>query len=148
MTAFFPELDRRYPGSRFILTLRGIEGWLRSMEAHFERRGPQADGGAGAEIRRLVFGRVVFEREHFRAAFEAHTARVRGYFKGRPEDLLEMDIPGGDGWEKLCPFLGCAVPGVSFPRRNERPERRARDRYYTRTITGPGLGWGTARPGG
>jgi hypothetical protein len=32
--------------------------------------------------------------------------------------LLVMDICGGEGWEKLCPFLNQPTPEVAFPRRN------------------------------
>ena len=33
----FEELDKLYPGSRFILTLRDLNQWLRSCENHFDR---------------------------------------------------------------------------------------------------------------
>src|SRR5690606_34416861 len=29
--------------------------------------------------------------------------------------LLIMDISAGDGWAKLCPFLGVAIPKQAFP---------------------------------
>lgn len=32
--------------------------------------------------------------------------------------VLRIDVSQGDGWEKLCPFLGVPVPGVDFPRAN------------------------------
>ena len=36
-----------------------------------------------------------------------------------PHDrLLVMDIIAGDGWDKLCPFLGKPVPEAAFPHRN------------------------------
>lgn len=35
------------------------------------------------------------------------------------ERLLVMDIPGGDGWEKLCRFIGRPVPtNITFPSRH------------------------------
>jgi hypothetical protein len=45
---------------------------------------------------------------------------VHRYFADRPRDLVVMHIIDGQGWEVLCPFLGVAVPGVPFPRRNAR----------------------------
>ena len=44
--------------------------------------------------------------------------RVRAYFAGRPDDLLVLDVVGGEGWEKLCPFLGLEPPAEAFPHFN------------------------------
>jgi hypothetical protein len=63
---------------------------------------------------------VKFERDKFVAAYARHHADVRRYFRGRPDDLLEMNILEGDGWEKLCPFLGIPVSSEPFPHLNHR----------------------------
>lgn len=34
---FFAQLDRRYPGSKFILTVREVESWLSSVRKHWQR---------------------------------------------------------------------------------------------------------------
>ena len=141
VTAFFPLLDQRYPGSRFVLTVREMEAWLASVEDLFRRR-PEGETGPTAEVRRLVYGRETFDREHFRGACERHYAWVRGYFKDRPADLLEMDVAAGDGWEKLCAFLGSAAPGAPFPRANARRGVSPGGGFYTRSIVGPGLPFG------
>ena len=52
------------------------------------------------------------------ASFHRHHADVRRDFADRPDDLLEMDITAGDGWDKLCPFLSVPVPEAAFPRLN------------------------------
>ena len=44
-----------------------------------------------------------------------------------PDRLLVMDIPAGDGWEKLCPFLGVPIPDAPFPHAYK-TEYRAPDR--------------------
>jgi hypothetical protein len=31
-----------------------------------------------------------------------------------------MNLVEGDGWEKLCPFLGVPVPSVPFPHLHRR----------------------------
>lgn len=36
-----------------------------------------------------------------------------------PGDLLVIDICAGERWEKLCPYLGCEAPDISFPHANE-----------------------------
>ena len=49
--------------------------------------------------------------------FEAHYQRVR---KACPKDrLLEFNL--GDGWDKLCPFLGVDQPEGPYPRINDGP---------------------------
>jgi hypothetical protein len=66
-----------------------------------------------------VYGGTRYERERFRRAYETHERSVREYFRERPADLLVLDICAGEGWERLCPFLGCEIPDTPFPRANE-----------------------------
>jgi hypothetical protein len=35
--------------------------------------------------------------------------------------LLVMNIIEGDGWDKLCPFLGTKIPSLPFPHENPTP---------------------------
>ena len=58
--------------------------------------------------------------------FEAHNKAVLEYFKHRPNDLLVMDLPAGDGWEKLCAFLRKQAPDAPFPHANRAAERKRR----------------------
>ena len=37
----FKELDKRYPGSKFVFTVRDIEKWLASTRVFFERKNPK-----------------------------------------------------------------------------------------------------------
>jgi len=48
---------------------------------------------------------------------------VLEYFKNRPNDLLIFAITEGDGWEKLCPFLGEKRPNTPFPYVNKAGDR-------------------------
>jgi hypothetical protein len=115
LAAYYPELNRRYPGSKFILTTRDIESWLESTRRHFERDPHPA--GFVRDVRLVTYGITGYERERFRYVYQAHYQSVRRYFHHRPEVLLEMNIVNGDGWNTLCPFLGRNVPtGVQFPR--------------------------------
>ena len=121
---FYAELDAEYPGSRFVLTVREPEAWLRSVELHWElmmdwwHRYP--DFKRFQEfIGALVYGSVEFSRDRFLAAYESHRRDVERYFRGRPGDLLVLDLCGGEGWEQLCPFLGVEIPPIPFPHANE-----------------------------
>lgn len=115
---FFRQLDARFPGSRFVLTVRDEEAWLASCE----RYPPFGPGFRPKRrlraMRRAVYGTERFDRERFRDAWRAHLAAVREHFRGRGDDLLEMDVTAGEGWETLCPFLGLAVPDAPFPHEN------------------------------
>jgi hypothetical protein len=131
---FYPQMDREYPGSRFILTLRDPESWLRSIEAHWPvmrqwgEREPQF-GRFTDFISAVVYGSISFQRDRFLYAYETHERNVREYFRDRPEDLLVIDICNGDGWEKLSPFLGMEIPAFPFPHSNRGKDRAATVRW-------------------
>jgi hypothetical protein len=107
----FEVLDRQYPGSRFILTVRDLDEWVDSRVRHVE-----------ANVERKARGEydgtfLVVDEAGWRREATEHEDRVRSHFAGRPADLLVMDIAAGDGWEPLCTFLGLPVPADPFPRR-------------------------------
>jgi hypothetical protein len=115
----YKTLDRRYPGSRFILTVREMESWLTSRENNSRAMAPWwAKNPAVPVLHTALFGAAAFERASYARAYRRYVDDVHAYFRNRPDDLLVMDICGGEGWEKLCPFLGKPVPEVDFPRRN------------------------------
>lgn len=115
---YFRELDRAYPGSRFILTVRDERDWLASVEAFL---GSTAPSGPQTILRDMIrvaaYGMARFHAERFLEVFRRHRGEVEAYFAGRPESLLVMDLTRGDGWESLCQFLGIAEwPDRPFPR--------------------------------
>lgn len=115
----YQALDRRFPGSKFILTTRrNVDVWLRSLKKHAALVGP-------TDFRRIAYGHAVVrghEREHC-AVYERHQREVRDYFVNRPSDFLEVCWENGDGWEKLCPFLGGDVPDLPFPHTNRSSDK-------------------------
>lgn len=115
----FEQLDIRFPGSKFIYTVREREQWLRSCEKYYSIRQRQPDDIA-LELRRKFYGQAEFDRERFAAGYDRHHERVLSYFADRPGDLLILDICGEDaGWPLLCRFLEKSVPDTPFPRANE-----------------------------
>ena len=118
VAAFFRKLDRDYPNSKFILTLRDVPSWLDSCEALWAAHQKDFEGFVN-EIHLKLYGRLDFDRNSFTKSYYLHMLDVISYFEGR-EDLLLMDICKGDGWEVLCPFLGKQVPTVNFPHVNAR----------------------------
>ena len=112
LATFFPQLDARYSGSKFILTVRELDSWLKSAETHFTR--PPATS-FGRDVRLATYGITGYDELRFRHVYETHARNVGRHFRERPEQLLTMDLVGGEGWEALCPFLERAVPDTPFP---------------------------------
>ncbi len=140
---FYRHLDTTYPGSKFILTVRNKGAWLESTDTfwntilingrwntlvsdYLESGFPTT---MNEDTRRYlkftlflhaaVYGSYRYSRDRFSQAYDDHVSAVTSYFSGR-SDLLVMDILSGDGWEKLCPFLGRDIPEVDFPHENRR----------------------------
>lgn len=121
VTLHYKYLDYKFPGSKFVLTLRDLTTWLSSME-HVATINPvhRRNDDIAIDRRMKLYESVTFDADKFTAAYRRHHADVRRYFANRPSDLLEMNIVAGDGWEKLCPFLGLPAPAVPFPHSNQR----------------------------
>lgn len=121
---FYRELDAAWPGSRFVLTVRGKTEWLRSVELHWRLMMEWWHGLPDFQrfqrfVSEAAYGAVEFDRARFAEAYDAHVAGVLSHFRGRPDDLLVLDVCGGEGWQELCAFLRCPAPGTPFPRANE-----------------------------
>lgn len=107
----FELLDRQYPGSRFVLTVRPVDEWVRSRRQHVENNIRRREAG-------LYHGNFLeVDEDGWRAEWAEHMGRVRSYFAGR-DDFLELDITAGQGWPPLCRFLGVPAPSTPFPWRN------------------------------
>lgn len=127
----FEQLDRHFPGSRFILTRRASpERWLESLQAHALRTDPQL----GARARSLAYGLPYpqLDPQAHLHRYHQHLARVRAYFAQRPGDLLEVCWEEQASWEPLCAFLQQPVPALPFPHANARqpghPQRQLHNR--------------------
>jgi len=123
VAAWYRELDAEYPGSKFILTLRRLCDWLDSCAALWQAYLDGFDELA-TEVHRLLYGRIDFDRTTFTTAYIRHVDGVLSHFMGRDQDLLLIDICQGEGWERLCPFLGFDIVATAFPRSNARADLR------------------------
>ncbi len=65
---------------------------------------------------------MIIDKDLWRNRRMKRESQTREYFKGRPDDLLILDICGGDGWEKLCNFLSLPIPSVDFPFENAKSD--------------------------
>lgn len=104
----FRMLDRQYPGSRFVFTVRPVEQWLDSRRRHVERNIALKKAG------KYHSTFLVVDEEKWRKEWEHHCQKVRSYFEGR-NDFLEIDITRESRWEPFCELLGVAEPRAAFP---------------------------------
>ena len=115
----YRQASARVPDARFILTTRRDEqAWLASLTAHVARREPTS-----YNYRRHIYGvdDPQADPERFLEVYRAHNAAVRQDFAPQPDRLLEICWENGDGWEKLCGFLGLPVPDAPLPHMNRKP---------------------------
>ena len=132
---FFRELLLAYPTAKAILTVRETNSWLNSYRNHARPQKLRRFSGIRVRLgnalglqkqqqkwkifrykvamRNLVYGSVDFHEYLHREKYERHNASVKREIS--EDRLLVMNILDGDGWEKLCPFLGVDIPPVHFP---------------------------------
>lgn len=106
----FVEADGLFPGSRFILTLRPIEAWLRSQEAVFAQGRP---GDPITTLRKECYGIEHFDRRVYGQVYKRHEERVLKYFRDRMDRLLVFNIFEGDGWKELISFVKPEFPHMN-----------------------------------
>lgn len=108
----YREMDEAFPGSKFILTTRPTDRWIKSVVKHF--------GKKDTPMRQWIYGvgHPMGNEDLYVKRFDGHYAEVREYFRDRPDDLLEFPLTEGAGWADLCPFLGAPTPDTEFPMLN------------------------------
>jgi len=114
----YREMDRQFPGSKFILTQRDPDRQLHSYQNMLKSLDlPEDEWNA---MRRTLYGLPFpnVNAEQMQARYLQHNQDVRHYFKDRPGDLLEINWEAGDGWDVLCDFLGLPTPDVALPHAN------------------------------
>ncbi len=124
----YREVDRIAPGSKFILTVRRNEqAWLESLKKHSMRTRPIRHS------RKIVYGHRYphYYPDEYLAVYRRHNDEVRSYFADRQNDFVELCWEHGDGWDKLCGFLGKEIPDAPFPHANNSDAAKS---YRTRRI--------------
>jgi hypothetical protein len=111
--ALYKELDKAFPNSKFILTVREEQAWLNSAKKHFKN--------GNYKLHQWLYGNGVLEgnEDVYLERYRQHYQGIKTYFKDRPDDLLVMNYSQGDRWEKLCSFLKLPIPKKDFPHSNK-----------------------------
>jgi Sulfotransferase domain len=115
----YEKLDRVFPNSRFILTKRDPEKWIRSYDNMIRNQGNASE--ELNEIRRILYDLPFpyVSKEQLIKRYERHNEEVIRYFYNRPQALLVLDWEKGDGWKELCKFLDKDIPNMPFPHTNK-----------------------------
>jgi hypothetical protein len=126
--AYWRQLADHYPDAKVLHTVRDPDKWFESTQATiFSPTSPatQAQSGPQAAFFASFMGPM---REHLNDRawmtdyFRRHTEEVKTAIA--PERLLVYEV--GEGWDRLCRFLGVAVPDAPYPSENSREEFAAR----------------------
>jgi len=126
----YKELDVAFSNSKFILTTRDVEEWIRSCEWFFSKKKAIRNAQRKRKqnliseqqqiLRTKLYGNEFFDRESYLEGFVLHHTDVAQYFIDRPNNLLIMNIGRGDGYNVLCPFLGKKIIKRKFPHKHYR----------------------------
>lgn len=118
----YKELDKRFPGSKFILTTREVGSWLKSVEWLFTKGYSAFKRSKYEEINQIhltLYGTKQFEEDKFRQTFREHHREVKNYFSDRAQDLLVLNFSENLDWKPLCRFLNVEVPDIPFPHKHK-----------------------------
>lgn len=102
---YYKELDKKFPNSKFVYTIRDKASWIDIIEPYLERKRNWAQSKWAIDLRTKIYGAPFFDYKLYSEAYDKHDLDVRNYFKNRPNDLLILDIIGGDKPQKLYDFL-------------------------------------------
>ncbi|HJS88729.1 MAG TPA: sulfotransferase [Steroidobacteraceae bacterium] len=126
--AYWRELTRYYPDAKVLHTVRDPDEWFQSVHTTIfapdglsRRDGEDAPARFFASLRRRLPSQLD-DRAVMTQYFRSHTEAVIAAISAKR--LLVYQV--GEGWERLCRFLGVPVPSAPFPSENSRAEFIAR----------------------
>ena len=135
------ELDKAYPNSKFILTVRdSSEQWYQSVTNFQTKIFGEGNLPTWDELKQVKYvyrgwtylnrkniyslteKNHPYDKEKLIAHYEKHNNDVINYFKNRPEKLLILNLSEKNAYLKFCEFVGVKPIGNSFPWENKTEE--------------------------
>jgi hypothetical protein len=126
ITILYKELDKAYPGSKFILTVKDEGKWLADVRDHWgydtnKFRFTWDKDPFSHKLHQVIYGQRHFDADVFLGRYRQHNVEVIEYFRERPKDLLIMNMDAYPDnplapWYRLCRFLHAPVPDKPYPR--------------------------------
>ncbi len=125
--AYWRELAAYYPDAKVLHTVRDPDKWFDSTQATIFAPGSAVDAQEGPMVPffESFMGALrhhLHDRAYMTDYFQRHTEAVKAAIP--PERLLVFEV--GEGWERLCRFLGVPVPSEPYPSENSTAEFQAR----------------------
>lgn len=144
----FERMDKWYPNSKFVLTLRSSTTAVVNSDLKMATRGSNFTFYQILDMQRhrkykLMYGHSIADFALLIARrYEIHVAKVRKHFEQRPQDLLEIVFrdESSHPWHKISEFLGCPEPDQAFPHSKRAPSKQRN--YLTKDVVeSGGLNW-------
>ena len=135
----YKELDKAFPNSKFILTVRDTpEKWFESLIRFHTKlfssdpsRPPNEDDlnnasyrykGYMLETHILLYGypkTPLYDESTYKDHYVRNNNEKRSYFKDRPNDFLELNLAISEDFQRLCEFLNIETDIIGFPLLNK-----------------------------
>lgn len=134
-------LDKEFPGSKFVLTVRDDENqWYDSITRFHGKLFSNGNIATSTDILmdktiyygwrlkviKFLFGDKLYNEEIYKEVYLNHLNEVSEYFKDRQNDLLIINVNNDYDYVKLSKFLGMNPLRKSFPWKNKTSEIEAR----------------------
>ncbi len=117
--SLYKALDVKYPGAKFILTIRDIDGWLTSCKKQFTEKHAANLNAAHHQLFMDLYGCTVFDEGRFREGYEAIHPGCIGLLPGQAGRSSDPERHRRRGLgDRLCPFLDRPKPEIPFPKAN------------------------------
>lgn len=132
----YREVDRAFPGSRFLLSVRDdADQWYRSLTRfHAKLFGRDGALPTAEDLRRARYVREGFmattirlhgtteeapyDPVRMKAHYDAYNAEVVEYFRDRPGDLLVLNVGRKEDYQRFLAFVGRTSDRDGFPWEN------------------------------
>lgn len=111
----YQQLDKHFPGSKFIYLTREESLWLPSIKQLLQRmivNLQRSDGGFNPYLKRCyseVFSPLsvtnIADDDFLRSCYQRHQQGVFDYFQQREQDLLTLDVSDDHSYQSLLTFL-------------------------------------------
>lgn len=125
LPGFYKEVDKKYPKSKFILTVRSdSDTWYNSFNKYYGGKeklinDDYIEKGFLYNIFKSVFNSDKFGSKECINAYERHTEDVKKYFKRNKKQLLVLDVSENESYSKLCFFLNKKAKRKNFQWKNK-----------------------------
>ncbi|KAI8644337.1 P-loop containing nucleoside triphosphate hydrolase protein [Parasitella parasitica] len=127
---FYKDLVAKYPEAKVVLTVRSADSWYKSAletihpasAGMLENPADERKAQLGEMMKLVVLNGHMVNRETFRdeemikKLFLNHYEEVKNVVPS--DNLLVMEL--GEGWSRLCDFLGKEIPKEPYPNANSK----------------------------